>query len=203
MNRLGFRVIVGVAGLVLLGMTATLADSPAGSEVPQVPDTVCALPSESWGIPAALDAAITGPADVDRACMRALLIPDASIMSVSLGVDGAPEYRVETLDEWIARVKARGHVVLEEKRSKFRIADYGDIAHIWSSYTLFSDGKQVVSGINSIQAIKGTGGWRVTSILVQAELATEPLPKDYLPYPCPRNICPDEGTPKWDSNEFV
>ena len=33
------------------------------------------------GLPAALDAAITGPADKDRACMRALLIPDARITS--------------------------------------------------------------------------------------------------------------------------
>ena len=79
------------------------------------------------------------------------------------------------------RVKARGHAMLEEKQLKFRIERYGNIAHLWSSYTLQSDGKQVARGINSIQAIKEAGGWRVTGIMAQAESVTAPLPKEYLP----------------------
>jgi hypothetical protein len=63
MNRSVRRVMMGVAGLAVLGMA-------------QAPDAGCALPSEPEGIPAALDAAITGPADKDRACMKALLIPE-------------------------------------------------------------------------------------------------------------------------------
>ena len=147
----------------------------------QAPDAGCALPSEPEGIPAAIDAAITGPADKDRACMKALLISEARMMFVSLGADGAPSYRLETLDDWIARVKARGHTILEEKQLKFHIERYGNIAHCWSSYVLHSDGKQVARGINSIQAIKEAGGWRVADILVQAESATAPVPKEYLP----------------------
>jgi hypothetical protein len=151
------------------------------SAMAQTPAAGCALPSEPKGIPAALDAAISGPADKDRACMKALLIPDARIMFASLGADGAPSYRLETLDDWIARVKARGHVMLQEKQLKFHIERYGNIAHVWSSYALDSDGKQIARGINSIQAIKETGGWRVVGIVVQAESATAPLPKEYLP----------------------
>jgi len=81
----------------------------------------CALPSEPEGIPAALDAAISGPADKDRACMKALLIPEARMMFVSIGADGAPTYTLQILDDWIARVKARGHAMLEEKQLKFHI----------------------------------------------------------------------------------
>ena len=158
-----------------------LARALAGSAVAQAPDASCALPSEPEGIPATLDAAISGPADRDRACMKALLIPEARLMFVSLGTDGAPTYKIVTVDDWIARVKAGGHAVLEEKQLKFRIERYGNIAHLWSSYALHSDGKQVARGINSIQAIKETGGWRVTGILVQAESPTAPLPKEYLP----------------------
>jgi hypothetical protein len=158
-----------------------LAGVVAGSATAQAPDAGCALPSEPWGIPAALDAAITGPADKDRACMKALLIPEARMTFVSLGADGAASYRFETLDDWIARVKARGHVILKEEQLKFHIERYGNIAHLWSSYALHSDGKQVARGINSIQAIKESGGWRVAGIMVQAESATAPLPKEYLP----------------------
>jgi len=158
-----------------------LAGALAGTAMAQAPDAACALPSEPKDIPAALDAAITGPADKDRNCMKALLIPEARLMFVSLSSDGAPTYRLETLDDWIARVKARGHVMLEEKELKFHVERYGNIAHLWSSYALLSDGKQVARGINSIQAIKEVGGWRVTGIMVQAESAAEPLPKEYLP----------------------
>jgi hypothetical protein len=158
-----------------------LAGTLAGTAMAQAPDAACVLPSEPEGIPAAVDAAITGPADKDRACMKALFISEARMMFVSLGADGAPNYRLETLDDWIARVKARGHATLEEKQLKFHVERYGNIAHLWSSYALFSDGKQVARGINSIQAIKEAGGWRVTGIMVQAESATAPLPKEYLP----------------------
>ena len=71
--------------------------------------------------------------------------------------------------------------MLEEKQLKFHIARYGNIAHLWSSYALYSDGKQSARGINSIEAIKEAGAWRVTGIMVQAESATVPLPKKYLP----------------------
>jgi hypothetical protein len=164
-----------------LFLAAILAGALAGSAMAQAPEASCALPSEPEGIPAALDAAITGPADKDRACMKALFIREARLMFVSSATDGAPTYTTETLDDWIARVKARGHAMLEEKQLKFRIERYGNIAHLWSSYTLQSDGKQVARGINSIQAIKEADGCRVTSILVQAESVTAPLPKEYLP----------------------
>src|SRR5258708_29713867 len=164
-----------------LFLATILAGALAGSAMAQAPDAGCALHSEPQAMPGAVDAAISGPADKDRACMKALLIPEARMMFVSLGADGAPTYRIETLDDWIARVKARGHAMLEEKQLKFHIERYGNIAHLWSSYTLQSDGKQVARGINSIQAIKEAGGWPVTGIMVQAESFPPPPPKKSLP----------------------
>ena len=160
-----------------------LAGALAGRAMAQstTAEAACALPAEPSGIPAAIDAAITGPADKDRACMKALFIPEARLIVVSVGADGAPSYTILTLDDWIARVKARGHSLLEEKQLKFHILRYGNIVHLWSTYALHSDGKQVARGINSIQAIKEAGGWRVTGIMVQEESAATPLPKEYLP----------------------
>ena len=113
--------------------------------------------------------------------MKALLIPEARMMFLSVAADSAPSYKLETLDAWIARVKARGHAMLEEQQLKVHIERYGNIAPLWSSYMLKSDGKQVARGINSIQAINEAGGWRVAAITVQAESVTAPLPKEYLP----------------------
>src|ERR1700755_1961319 len=108
-------------------LSTILPGALAGSAMAQAPEASCALPSEPEGIPAAIDAAITGPADKDRACMKALLTPDARRTFVSRGADGAPTYPLQTLDEWIARVKARGQVTLEEKQLKFHIERYGNI----------------------------------------------------------------------------
>jgi hypothetical protein len=151
------------------------------SAMAQAPDAACALPAEPKDIPAAIDTAITGPADKDRGCMKALFIPEARLMVVSIGADGAPAYTILTLDDWIARAKTRGHAMLEEKQLKFHIQRFGNIVHLWSTYALHSDGKQVARGINSIQAIKESGGWRVMGIMWQAESAAAPLPKEYLP----------------------
>ena len=173
------RAMSSVAAFALLGTIPT--GSIATGAIAQGPDAGCPLPSEPWGVPAALDAAITGPADRDRACMKALLTPDARITFVSVGAAGATGYKVLTLDDWIARSKARGHSILEEKQLNFRIDRFGSIAHLWSLYALRSDGQATARGINSIEAIKEAGGWRVASITVQAESATAPLPEEYLP----------------------
>lgn len=151
----------------------------AASALPAPRD--CPLPSETWGIPRALDAAITGPADRDRACLKALLTPDARIVLVSLAADGSPSYKVLRLDDWIARTKARGHVTIEEKQLNFRVDRFGNIAHVWSMYALHSDGTAVARGINSIQAIRESAGWRIAEIMVQAEWPAAPLPEGYVP----------------------
>jgi hypothetical protein len=65
-----------------LFLMTILAGVLGGSTMAQAPDASCALPSEPEGIPAALDAAITGPANKERACMKALLIPEARLMSL-------------------------------------------------------------------------------------------------------------------------
>jgi hypothetical protein len=167
--------------LRILISATMLAGALAGSARAQAADAACVLPAEPGAIPAAIDAAITGPADKDRACMKALFMPEARLIVVSISADGAPSYTILSVDDWIARVKVRGRAILEEKQLKFLTQRYGNIVHLWSTYALHSDGKQVARGINSIQAIREAGGWRVMGIMWQAESAAAPLPKEYLP----------------------
>lgn len=178
-------VAIGFSASVCPQIAAAQPMADANAIAPSAPSqdagTGCALPSEPSGIPAALDAAITGPADKDRACMKALLTPDARIMSVEPAADGGSSHKLLTLDDWIAGARARGHVVFEEKQINFRIDRFGTIAHLWSLYTLRSGGNAVGRGINSIQAIREAGGWRIAEIMVQAESPKAPLPEKYVP----------------------
>jgi len=92
--------------LRVLFSATILARALAGTAMAQAPDAGCVLPSETTGIPAAVDAAISGLADKDRACMKALFIPEARLMFASIGADGTPGYTIRTLDDWIVHVKA-------------------------------------------------------------------------------------------------
>jgi hypothetical protein len=87
----------------------------------------------------------------------------------------------ETLDDLDRPRQSPWPRHVERKAAEVSHWRFHNIAHLWSSYTLQSAGKQVARGINSIQAIKEAGGWRVTGIMVQAESVTAPLPKEYLP----------------------
>ena len=85
------RALVVAALSLSIAVSATImAGTRAGNAMARAPDRGCALPWAPWGIPAALDAAISGPADKDHACMRAPFIPEARLMFVSPGADGAP-----------------------------------------------------------------------------------------------------------------
>jgi hypothetical protein len=163
------------------GCLSLMAGLLAGNTVAQPPSPACLLPAVPAAIPAAIDAAITGPTEKDRACMKELFLPEARLVVVGSSADGAVTYTVLTLDDWSARVKSRGHAMLEEKQIKYSIETFGGITHLWSTYALRSDGKQVARGVNSIQAMKVTDGWRVLGIMWQAESAATPLPKELLP----------------------
>jgi hypothetical protein len=86
----------------------------AGNAGAQTPGAPCSLPADPGAIPAAIDAAITGVADKERSCMKELFLPEARLVVASSSADGALTYTVLTLDDWIARVKARGHAMLED-----------------------------------------------------------------------------------------
>jgi hypothetical protein len=131
----------------------------------------------------ALDDAVSGPADKDRACLRALLLPEARLSPTTKAADGAIAPHVLTVDGWIEAVRKRGSAVFYERQVKVSSDVYGHIAHLWSTYEVrpTPDGKAQVRGINSIEAVNDGTRWRILEILWQAETPAEPVPARYLP----------------------
>lgn len=131
----------------------------------------------------ALDAAVSGPADKDRTCMRQLFTPDARLVPMVKGPDGGLVPKTLTVDDWIDRVKKRGSEVFYEKQIEYTSDVYGHIAQIWSTYETRStpDGKAIDRGINSILAVNDGQVWKVEHILWEAESPTEQVPQRYLP----------------------
>ncbi len=141
----------------------------------------CPSPSEAKEIPAALDSAISGRADKDPACLRALFLPEGRFVPVSTGPDGKPAPRVLSVDEYIERKAKLGDEMLEERQVKYSISEFGNVAHLWSTYVVKGNGKQLARGVNSIQAVKTSTGWRVLEVSWQAEEKELQLTKDLLP----------------------
>jgi hypothetical protein len=131
----------------------------------------------------AVDDAVSGPANKDRACFRALFAADARLIPLRIGADGSSTPRVLSVQDWIDAVAKRGNAVFYERQVKVKSEVYGHMAHLWSTYDTRStpDGKADVRGINSIQALYDGKRWRIVEILWQAETTAEPVPEKYLP----------------------
>jgi hypothetical protein len=131
----------------------------------------------------ALDDAVSGPGNKDRACLRDLMLPEARLSPVVKSPDGAYSPRLLTVDGWINAVAKRGSTAFYEHQIKVQAEDYGHFAHLWSTYEIRDtpDGKATVTGINSIQAVNDGKRWHVISILWEPDTTAGPVPKKYLP----------------------
>ena len=134
-------------------------------------------------LPKAIDEAVSGPGNKDRTCLRAVLMPEVRLIPVSLAADGQVKTTIFTVDDYIDRVAKRGDKTFYEHQIKYATETYGNIAHLWSTYTVTEtpDGKPIVRGINSIEAVNDGTRWRILEISWQAETPATPIPAPFLP----------------------
>ena len=134
---------------------------------------------------------ISGPAgkprDWDRE--RALFIPGARLIptakdagELNHGADLAP--RNLDVEEYIARVQLYFEKEgFYEKEIARRTEQYGQIAHVWSTYESRhkpDDPEPFMRGINSIQLFNDGKRWWIVTIYWQHESLEHPLPDKYL-----------------------
>ena len=132
---------------------------------------------------------ISGPAgkkrDWDRE--RSLFAPDARLVPTATvpgktDVDLAP--LVMDVEGYIARIEPLFEKEgFYEKEIARRVEQFGQIAHVWSTYESRhnpSDAKPFMRGINSIQLFNDGTRWWILSIYWQHESKQHPLPEKYL-----------------------
>jgi hypothetical protein len=147
------------------------------------PSQLCPSTPTLEDLSKALDDAVSGPADKDRACLRELLLPDAHLTPIRKTPDGSFTPHVLTVDDWINAVSKGGRTAMYERQVKVTIETYGHFAHLWSTYEIRDtpDGPATVTGINSIQAINDGKQWKVFNILWEPDTTAGPLPEKYKP----------------------
>jgi hypothetical protein len=173
--------------IALLSGVLMLAGARSSMSQTQEPSSAVNCPSTATldDLIKAIDAGVTGAADKDRTCFRALFLPEGRLIPLGKNADGGFSPHILTVDGWVEAVKKRGHANLYEHQIKVATQVYGHLAHLWSTYEtrVEEDGKVTadVKGINSIQAVNDGKGWKIQEIMWEAETPTELIPKEYLP----------------------
>jgi hypothetical protein len=171
--------------ILFLALAAALLAPTLYSQEPQQTAAVPACPPTSTldQLITAIDAAVSGPANQDRTCFRALFLPDARLIPIRIAADGAATPHILTAQDWIDAVAKRGSTVLTEHQLKVKTETWAHIAHLWSTYEtrIGTDSKAADRGINSIQAIFDGKRWQVIEITWQAEKPEDPVPAKYHP----------------------
>jgi hypothetical protein len=164
-------------------VAAMLPVAAARAQAQAQPTPACPPTTTLDQLPNAIDDAVSGPGDKDRACLRAALLPEARLIPVTVGADGKAKTTIYSVDDFIDRLVKRGDKAFYEHQVKYATETYGNIAHLWSTYAITEtpDGKPTVRGINSIEAINDGTRWRVLQISWQAETPAAPIPPQFLP----------------------
>lgn len=190
------RLLLFAATMVLASVPASIANAqtPGSTSTSQPPAAaVQAIPVANAADVATLDAimhavydVISGPAGQKRDWnrMRSLFIPGARLIPTSERPTGEVGSRVLTVEDYITR----GGPFLEtngffERESARRVEQYGNIAHVFSTYESrhkAEDAKPFARGINSFQLMNDGKRWWVVTIFWQEETPKNPLPKQYL-----------------------
>jgi hypothetical protein len=169
--------------VVLLLLAATSTPATILAQTPAPAPAACPAQATLDDLIKAIDDAVSGPANKDRTCFRALFAPDARLAPIGKSPDGSFTPHLLTVDGWIETVAKRGNAILKEHQVKVKTETWGHLAHLWSTYELNVDpaGSPTIRGINSIQAFYDGKQWKVLEILWQAESADEKVPERYLP----------------------
>jgi hypothetical protein len=132
---------------------------------------------------------ISGPAGKKRDWNRerSLFYPGARIIPTA-SVPGRNDVDLEPQMLDVEAYIARAEPLFEkggfyEKEIARRVEQFGQIAHVWSTYESRhdpSDAQPFMRGINSIQLFNDGKRWWILSIFWQHENAAYPIPKKYL-----------------------
>jgi hypothetical protein len=155
-------------------------------------DNVTANPADVASLDAIITAAydaISGPAgkkrDWDRE--RSLYIPGARLIPTAMepGKETAKiAPQILDIEGFIARVEpySADHGFYETEIAR-RTEQFGNLAHVWSTYESrhdIDDPKPFMRGINSIQLFYDGQRWWIVTIYWQHEGAEHPIPEKYL-----------------------
>lgn len=164
--------MLGMKSYAVLFAAATIGVATWACGQPSPSGPAACLQAESLDqLTTALDAAISGPADRDRTCLRQLIAPGARFTPVLKSADGSATARNLTIEDWISFAARRGSETIYERQIKTERQQYGNVAQLWCEYVTSStpEGKPTSHGFNGFQAVYDGSHWTIVAVIWQAE----------------------------------
>ena len=116
--------------------------------------------------------------------MRTLFVPTGKLIPSGKRPDGSVAHRFLSVEDYI---NSSGPVLEKngffEKEIGRKTEQYGNIAHVFSTYESFhdlSEKQPFMRGINSIQLLYDGKRWWILNVFWQAESKEFPIPEKYL-----------------------
>lgn len=183
--------ITSIIVLLIAGIAAPVSAQslrPEKTPSPVVSTAPKALESDVASVDAivkALYETISGPAGKPRDWnrLRSLFVPEGRMMPVGKHGQGEIRMRMMGVNDYIATsaqlIEKDGFNERELSRREER---FGNIAHVFSTYEAGMQQESfLMRGINSIQLMNDGNRWWIVSLMWQAEMPDNLIPKDYLP----------------------
>lgn len=132
-----------------------------------------------------------GMRNADSASVRAVFAPGARFASIDMRAT-PPSVRYDSVGGWINGIAGSNRRWREEIYD-VQVKVDGDMAHVWSPYTFYLDGKWNHCGVNSIELLKVNGAWKLTQLsdTRKREACRDPLgtgPRTQTPPRTPEQI---------------
>lgn len=172
-----------VEKMLWLALLALLPVSSPAQQAPAAPvrdvSTIDAIITASY---AAISHPAGKPADMRR--FESLFQPGAQLISVS-DQDGKPKMKSGSIEQTSRMLQSTEHPDRShlEKEIARRTEQYGNLAHVWSTYEsvdINHSSRSSVRGINSISLVNDGRRWWIVSAQWQNESAARPIPRQYL-----------------------
>jgi hypothetical protein len=187
------KLIVFIVGVFPIITSTIIAQNPSTTpSQSSTPTAAAANPADVNSIDAivaALYDVISGPVTKKRNWdrMRSLFIPGARLIPTNPRQSGGYASRVLSVEDYVTRVEPLfAREGFFEKETARRTENFGQIAHVFSTYESRhspEDPKPFQRGINSIQLMNDGSRWWIVTIFWQGEDEKNPLPEKYLKTP--------------------
>jgi hypothetical protein len=139
--------------LLVLAVSAIAAAAP-GSARAQAADTSGAL--------AAVHRMFEGMRTADSAMVRSVFSAGARFASIDTRAT-PPAIKYDSVGGWITAI-ATSNRRWNEQIYDVRVRVDGDIAQVWAPYTFYLDGQVRHCGVNAIDLLRDSQGWKVTQL---------------------------------------
>ncbi len=108
-----------------------------------------------------IDTFFEGLHQKDTVKMQSVLAKSVVLHSVAEGKDGAKRSE-ENIGQFFRSIsQVPKEITLHEKLLSFTIQIDGSLAHAWTPYEFYVNGKLSHSGVNSFQLVKEASGWKI------------------------------------------